>query len=282
MNALFPILAAILQAGSFTLDKVVLSLRQVSYRAYVAASFPLFFAVNAAIFLVFRPSFPSEAFVGRLGWLLALSVVFTILTNFIFYRALDDDGLGELQTIGLIEKVPIIIFASILFADERKFSLIVLALVAALAVVWSHWERHHFQVAKNTLPFVVWILIAAPVGAAISKELVRVWNPISLELVRSAATAAIFWWIFSAARQQLSHKALWFLIATNVLSAVAWILFLFSYQRSGIVYTVLLFSLQPLLVYAAALLVLKERFQPKKFVAFLVVLGSIAAAQFMR
>ncbi|MBI2625601.1 EamA family transporter, partial [Candidatus Parcubacteria bacterium] len=118
--------------------------------------------------------------------------------------------------------------------------------------------------------------------AAISKELVRVWNPISLELVRSAATAAIFWWIFSAARQQLSHKALWFLIATNVLSAVAWILFLFSYQRSGIVYTVLLFSLQPLLVYAAALLVLKERFQPKKFVAFLVVLGSIAAAQFMR
>ena len=48
-----------------------------------------------------------------------------------------------------------------------------------------------------------------------------------------------------------------------------------------LVYTMLIFSLQPLLVYFASLFFLKEPFHWKKFVAFIVVLASIAAAQIM-
>lgn len=281
MNALFPILAAILQAGSFTLDKVVLGARRVNYRAYVAVSFPFIFLITLVVYFVASPPLSWAFFAGRLGWLFAVLVVLTILSNFIFYRALDDDGLAEVETIGLLDRIPVVLVAGLFFADERRLALIVPALAAAAAVAWSHWGGR-LRFAPNTWPLLVWTVLAAPIGAAVSKELLTAWNPISLGLVRSAVVAAVFVPLYRRSAAQLSPRVLGLLVATNILTTVAWILYYFSYQRSGIVYTVLLFSLQPLLVYAAALLVLKERFQPKKLVAFLVVLASIAAAQFMR
>ncbi|MBI3305252.1 EamA family transporter [Candidatus Parcubacteria bacterium] len=281
MNALFPILAAVLQAGSFTLDKVVLGVRHVSHRTYVVVSFPFIFLTALAIYFVVQPPLSWALLGGRLGWLLFASVVLTVLSNFIFYRALEDDRLTEIETIGLLDRIPVILAAGVLFVDERQFALMVPALVAAATVAWSHWEGR-LRLASNTWPLLFWTLLAAPIGAAVSKQLLTVWNPISLELVRSAVVAAIFVPLYRRSAAQLPGKAIWLLVATNILTSIAWIFYYFSYQRSGIVYTVLLFSLQPLLVYAAALLVLKERFQPKKFVAFLVVLASIAAAQFMR
>jgi len=74
-------------------------------------------------------------------------------------------------------------------------------------------------------------------------------------------------------------KALPFLIITNLLTTIAWILYYFSYQISGIIYTVLIFSLQPLLVYAASLIFLKEKFHWKKFAAFMITLAAIIISQ---
>jgi EamA domain-containing membrane protein RarD len=65
---------------------------------------------------------------------------------------------------------------------------------------------------------------------------------------------------------------------TNILTSLAWILFFYSVQTSGVIYTVLIFLLQPLLVYLAAVLLLKERPTLKKTIAFAVVLAAIAVA----
>jgi len=111
MNFLFPILAAILQAGSFTLDKVILSIRRVTFKTYVGISFPLIFVITLVIFLIFRPPLSLELFYGNLWWLILLSVAVTIINNLFFYRALDGDKLSEIQTLELLEDVPTVIFA---------------------------------------------------------------------------------------------------------------------------------------------------------------------------
>ena len=196
MNFLFPILAAILQAGSFTLDKVVLSIKRVNFKTYTGVSFPLIFFITLGIFFIFRPPLSFNLLVGNLGWLLFFSIVITIITNLIFYRALDADKLGEIQTLDLLRNIPIIVFSSIIFADERNFAVIIPALVASVAIIWSHWEKHCFKIAKHTLTFLVWSLFAAVAGAFISKVLLTSWNPISLELVRSGAVALILGSLF--------------------------------------------------------------------------------------
>lgn len=279
MNFLFPVLAAILQAGSFTLDKVVLSIRRVNFKTYTGVSFPLIFLITLVIFFIFRPPLSFDLLAGNLWWLLSISIGITLVTNLVFYRALDDDKLGEIQTLDLLRAIPIVIFAGIIFTDERNFFVIIPALVASTAVIWSHWENHHFKIAKHTLPFLIWSLSVAPIGASILKVLLETWNPISLELVRSGVIALILGPLFLKYAKKVRFKAFSLLLVTNILTSVAWILFYFSYQRSGIVYTILVFSLQPLLVYFASVFFLKESLHWKKAITFAIVLASIGIAQ---
>lgn len=282
MDFLLPLWAALLQAGSFTLDKFILSVRRVSAPTYVGISFPFGFLVLLAIFLIFHPPLPASHFSGNLLLLLLASIGMLIGSNIIFYRALKSDLLGEIQIIDLSRNIPIIIFSSIIFADERNFGVLIPALIASLVIMWSHWEKHHFIIARKTVPFLIWSLAAEPIRAVVSKMLLVHWNPISLELVRAAGMTLVFAPFFLTHIRRISTKNMLFMFLTAILTSVAWVLFYFSFQRSGIVYTILLFSLQPLLTYLASLFLLKERVQWKKAVAFVVVLLAITAAQIMR
>lgn len=277
----FPIIAAVLQTISFTLDKVILSLRRVDFKTYAGVSFPLSFGVNLLLFFIFRPLIPSGWSSGYYGWLLFASLAIGFLTNILFYRALDHDKLGEIETLSLLNAFPVIVVSGILFTDERNFAILIPALVASVIIVWSHWERHHIAIAKSTVPFFVWSLMVAPVSAVISKELLIVWNPIALEMVRTGALAALFIFLFRDNIAKISGKALWLLIATNILTTVAWVLFYFGYQQLGIVHTLLLFSLQPFLVYLSSIFILKERPSWKRSFAFIIVLCSIGAAEWL-
>ena len=281
MSFLFPLAAALLQTVSFTLDKIVLSVKRVDFRAYTGVSFPLSFAVNVTLFFLFRPLLPHDWSSGYYGLLLVSAIGIGFLTNILFYRALDHDKLGEIETLGLLNTVPVIIVTGILFADERNFAVLIPALVASVAVVWSHWERHHIQIARDTWPYLCWALVIAPVSAAISKELLTVWNPIALEMVRTGALAAMFLFIFRDAIIKVPAHAIRLLLVTNILTTVAWVLFFFGYQRLGIVHTLLIFSLQPFLVYMSSIFVLKERPALKRVVGFVIVLVSIGIAELM-
>ncbi len=281
MGFLFPVAAAVLQAVSFTLDKFILSLKRVDFRMYTGVSFPLSFLVNMALFFLFRPLIPQVGFSGYYGWLLLGSIAIGFLMNILFYRALDHDKLGEIQTLSLLNAVPIIVVSSIIFTDERNFAIIIPALVATVAIIWSHWERHHIKIARDTLPYLISSLAIAPVSAAISKELLLVWNPIALEMVRTGALAALFLFVFGNAIAKISGRALRLLVVTNILTTIAWVFFYFGYQRLGIVHTLLLFSLQPFLVYLSSILILRERPSWKRSAAFVIVLISIGAAEWL-
>ncbi|MEI7890446.1 MAG: EamA family transporter [bacterium] len=282
MSFLIPFFAAFLQAGSLTLDKVVLSMKHVTYKTYNAISFPFMFLITLIIFAIFRPPLMPIVFSGGLLLLFVGSIFITISSNLILYRALDGDNLGEIQTMQLLQSLPIILFASLVFSDERNFYVLAPAVIATLAVAWSHFEKHHFIIRKKTLTFLTWSLIAAPVGTVIIKILLESWNPIAMQLFRSGVIVCILMPFFFRKNLKCSLKVFSFLMLTNILTTVAWILYYFSYQRFGIAYTVLIFSMQPLLVYFASILFLKERPQFKKIVAFVIVLVSIGVAQFLK
>jgi uncharacterized membrane protein len=274
-----PVLAALLQAGSFVLDKAIISFRRVTYQAYVGASFPLTFAATLLIFSIVRPSLDLGALDERLLVYLVLSVTILIGTNLLFYRALASDRLSELETLGLLREVPVILLSGAIFADERNPLVIVCALLAAGTIAWAHYEKGHIRISKTTLVFVLWMLGVSAWGPLLSKELLRVWDPVSLELVRSGILAAILGAGATRRVLRLSPKNFALIALTNVISTAAWILYYSSYQVFGVVYTVLIFSLRPLLVYLGAVFLLRERVVLKKIVAFFIVLALIGLAQ---
>lgn len=279
MEFLFPVLAAVLQAGSLTLDKVALSFRKVNYKKYIAVSFPLLFIVNLVIFLIFRSPLNWNLFSGDLFFYLVASILLIAGTNILFYRALDADYLFEIETVALFRDIPIVLFASIAFKNERNYVIICAALAASIIMIWSHWEKGFFRIGKKTIPFFIWTFIAAPLGAILSKNLLMVWHPVSLELVRNGLIAAILTPLFWRSSKKVSGSLLFLLIITNIFTSLAWILYYFSFKLSGIIYTDLLFSIQPLLVYFSAVFFLKEPLKKKKFTAFVLIILILAAVQ---
>ncbi len=279
MGFLFPVGAAILQAGSFIVDKITLSVKRMNYKKYAAISFPLIFFFTLIIFLYFRPPLRVDLLQGKYLLLLLLTIIVMIITNILFYRALKTDLLSEMEPLSLLSNIPLILFTSFFFADERNILIIIMAIITVVAVVWSHWERHHLSIAKKTWPYLIWSLLIAPFTGIISKILLEQWNPISLGLVRDGILALVFIFLFAKDIKYLPRKAIPLLLLTNLLTTIAWILYFFSYQTNGIISTVLIFSLQPLLVYFASVIFLKEKFHKKKFIAFLIILGAITAAQ---
>lgn len=279
MSLVFPIAAAILQAASSTIDKITLSIKKVNFKTYNGISFPLIFIFTLIIFFIFKAPLNANLFAGKYLWLLAISIILTIGTNLLFYRALKSDLLSEMQTISLLQQIPLILFAGFLFIEERNFLIISLALLAAVSVIWSHWENHHFKISKKTFPFLLWAITLAPLNGILSKILLEIWNPISLELIRNGVIALIFIPLFYKNIKKVPKKAIPLLLLTNFLTTIAWILYFFSYQKLGIIYTILIFSLQPLLVYFASISLLKEKINWKKLTAFIIIIISIITAQ---
>ncbi len=280
MSLIFPIGASILQAVSFTLDKVILSVKKVNYKTYIGISFPLIFLFTLIIFFIFKPPLTLDLFAGKYLWLILISILLLIGSNIIFYRALKSDLLSEMQTLSLLREIPLIIFAAVIFSDERNLLIIALALIATTSIIWSHWENGHFKIKKKTFPFLLWTITIAPFIGIISKILLEIWNPISLGLIRDGAIALILVPLFFKNIKSVSKKTFSFLLLTNLITTIAWILYFFSYQIIGIVQTVLIFSLQPFLVYFTSIFFLKEKFHRKKFIAFIIILVAIIISQF--
>ena len=275
----FPIAAAVLQAVSFTLDKVILSIKKVTYKTYNGISFPLIFLFTLIIFFIIRPEINPAMFDKKYILLIVASATIGIVTNIFFYRALKSDLLSEMEVVSLIGGVPLIVFASLFFADERNYLVVLLALFSVVALVWSHWEKHHFHIAKKTWPFLIWALAVSPFRGVISKSLLLTWSPIMIQLVLDGLIAIVFLPIYFKDAKKVPAKAIGFLLLTNLLTTVAWILYLYSYQLSGIVYTVLIFTLQPLIVYFTSVFFLKEKVHAKKAIAFLLIVAAIGIAQ---
>jgi drug/metabolite transporter (DMT)-like permease len=281
MGYLLPLAAAVLQAASLTVDKTVLSLRHVSYKVYTGVSFPLLVVIDFVVLVIVRPVFDSAVLVNHNLLFLLLSAAIAIGTNLFYYRALKEDSLGEIQTWTLLAAFPTIMLASAVFADERRPAIVIAALVAGAAVAWSHWRKHHFRIAKKTVPFLFWALAVYPLGSLLNKELLAVWNPVGLEFVRDVAIAVVLGPLFYRQSSKVPGKAFRLLVVTNLLSAAAFIIQGYSVQRSGIIFTGLVYSLQPLIVYFSSILIFKDRFDPRKALAFGVVVAAILAVRLL-
>lgn len=282
MTILYPILAAILQSGSMTFDKIILSMKKMNYKNYIGVSFPLIFIFTLIIFLIFKPKFNPDFFQLKYYLLIISLIIIILITNILYYKALKKDLLSEMETLTLLKGIPLILFAAIIFPNERNPIIIIFSIIAVGSIIWSHWEHHHFKISKDTLPFLLWILTIGAFTGVLYKWILDVMNPITLQLITDGVIVLIITPLYFKDIKTISKKALPLIILTSLLTSIAWILYYFSYQISGIIYTVLIFSLQPVLVYFISLIFLKEKFNYKKFTAFIIILIVIILSQVIK
>ncbi|MEK7660220.1 MAG: EamA family transporter [Patescibacteria group bacterium] len=279
---MFAFIAAVLQATSTIIDKAFFNASHKGYQTYVAISFPLVALFSGFAFFWFDIPFHFGTFVEVSGVLFLVSVLITFGGNMFYYRAMAVDAVYEVQLIGLLHNFPVIILSSLLFTGERHMTTIIAATIAVLAVIWSHIDSSQIRLEPKTKQFLLYEMAVSPFGVVAAKVLLETIHPIAFEFLRTFALAILVAPLFISYIAPVSTKGVLLLISTNIITTIAWILYFYSIQQLGILSSVLIFSIQPLLVYMGSALLLKERFEWKKAVALVVVICAISINELFR
>lgn len=278
IQALITFLAAISQAGSSTIDKYIVSKQKINYKVYLVVSFFLI-SVLSLPFFIFFGSIKPEATQPFWLLLLIIGVIITTAINIVYYSVLRHEKLSEIEPILLLAPLFTVILTSILLKDERNFLIIILAIISSLSLLWAHIRKEHFSFHKFLIPLLILSIIVSPINAIISKKLLTVYDPFSFEFIRTSLALFVMFLILHPSFKSMKKKSPKYLLYTNILTTIAGVIVYFSYIHIGIIRTVLIMNLMPMLVYVFAWLFLKEKIYWKNVVAMLIILVCVTLAQ---
>ncbi len=276
---ILPILAAVSRATEIIVDKEVLSRQKLNFKTYLLGGFTFVLLIATVIGLTWGKVSPDFF---KLPYLLAfLGIIATAVGwNSIFYRAIQKEKLSDAEPIILATPLMVILISAIFIPEERKWSYIVLALIASLSVIASRFQRKHLHFNIYSLALIGYAILFG-FEALFVKVVLANCNPFALYPLRVLFVMTILAAIFRPSFKGLSHKNWISLFVIGFIANAYHLLLYFSYAKYGISVTALFTVLEPILVYLASLMLFKEKFQLRNIIAAAIVLFCVIYAQFI-
>jgi len=272
---IIPLIASIAGAANQVYSKISLSKDKIDYKVFTVLSFLIIFCILliASPFFFEMPMFTLEI----VPYFIALIVVGGTWNLLSFY-GMSHDKLSEYEP--LISTAPLfsVILAVLVYSEERNLKLIVFSIIAGLALIWNHVEKKHLVFNKYSLAILASSLLIA-IENIILKKLLTVFDPINLYFYRVTVILIILFIIFRPNPKQLAHKKLNHTIVANMLITIQAIFIFWSFAAYGIIKTVLILNLIPVVVYIASVFILKEKMSKKNIITAAVVLLCVIAVQ---
>ncbi len=271
-----PFLAALANSAGLVIDKIALSKRNIPLRSYVPFLFLYLFFFSAL----------ATPFLGQVNWQLLLApqfiflflvlIVLAITWNIFYYESLRKEQLYEFETILMFTPLVIIVLSWIFFPETWNIRIGTTALIAALALVWSHWDKHHLRLSHYSMNLIVAIVLMA-IEEIIATELLRdgVFSPVSLYALRTFILFSFFFAYYRPNVTKVSRANLNLISLSGLLGMLFMVLKYYGYQKLGIPYTALITLASPMAVYMASATVMHERMRVKVLIAALIVAVAI-------
>ena len=144
-----PVLGAIALAGGTILERIVLRKKKVGVNLYQTASF-LAIVIFLLPLIYFFWKMDPGAMEPKNIVIFFLVIFFSIIANLLVFYSLKWEKVGNLEPARILEPLFVILLAIIFsfFAEnlyERNLKIIIPALIASLALIFSHIKRHHLQ-----------------------------------------------------------------------------------------------------------------------------------------
>ena len=197
-------------ASGTILEKIVLRKKKIDIKLYQVAGF-------LAIVLVMVPFIYFFWKLDPLAWelknifIFSLVVFFSIIANLLVFYSLKWEKLSNLEPARILEPLFVILLAVIFsfFVSnlyERNLNILIPALIAALALIFSHIKRDHLRFNKY--------FIAATIGSfffaaelVISRLILDLYSPLSFYFLRSSAILLFSFLLFRPSLKKLDTKA---------------------------------------------------------------------------
>lgn len=276
-----PVLGAIALAGGTILERIVLRKKKVGVNLYQTASF-LAIVIFLLPLIYFFWKMDPGAMEPKNIVIFFLVIFFSIIANLLVFYSLKWEKVGNLEPARILEPLFVILLAIIFsfFAEnlyERNLKIIIPALIASLALIFSHIKRHHLQFSPYFVAAIIGSFFFA-LELVTSRLILDFYSPVTFYFLRSSSIFLLSLLIFRPDFKKLDTKVRWQIFATGFIWTVYRIVVYYGYLNVGVIFTTLLLMLGPIFIYALAYFVLKEKISWRNLIAAIVIVGSIAYA----
>ena len=279
---LYPIIGAAALATGTILEKFILKKKKINITLYQTAGF-LAIVLSMLPFIYFYWKIDPSALLTKNLIIFGLVIIISIIANLLVFYSMKWEKISNLEPARVLEPLFTIILALIfgIFISSElyksKLNIFIPALIAALALIFSHIKKHHLTFNKY--------FIAAVIGSfffslelVISRLILDFYSPITFYFLRSLAIFLISLIIFRPNLKPLDKKTSGMIFLTGAIWTVFRIIMYYGYIKIGIVFTTLLIMLSPILIYIFAYKFLKEKLDWRNILASLVIVGCVIYA----
>jgi len=268
---------AISEGAGTILEKKVLRKKKINFKDYQVFSF-LSIAIVMIPLLFFFWNINSDAFQLKNILILAFVVLSSIIANLFVFYAMKWEKITEIEPMRLFQPLFVIILALLIYPSERtNHQIIIAALVASLALIFSHIKKHHIQFNKYMISALLGSLFFA-LELVASNSILQYYSPISFYFIRCSFIFLISFAIFKSKPGSIDKKTWIYVVGIAMIWVFYRILLYFGYVHYGVIFTTLLFILSAVFIYLFAMIFLKEKPTWRNLIAALIILACVGYA----
>jgi len=279
MMIYIPILGALALATLTLMEKLILRKKKVDTKTFITASF-LATIIAMLPFIYFFWKLDSQALALKNLFIFALIIISSIIANLFLFFAIKWEKITNIEPAIILEPLFTILlallfsffFGTVLF--DRNFKIIIPAIIAALALVFSHIKRHHIEFNKYFLAAIAGSFFFA-LELVLSRLILNYYTPISFYFFRCLAIFIIALLFFKPKFSILDTKVRWEIFAIGALWVIYRVMVYYGYIKLGVIFTTLMLLLGPVFVYAFAKIFLKEKLDKRNIFAAIVIIACV-------
>jgi drug/metabolite transporter (DMT)-like permease len=281
-----PILGALLEATGMILEKKVMKKKSMNYKNYtVYGFFAIVVAMIPFLFFFWRVS-PEALQLNNLLVMLGVILSAFFANLFIFY-SLKRESLCELEPIRLMQPLFTILFAFILsfffaaYSDEKNTSILILALIASITLIVTHFKKDHLNFDKYILAALAGSILFA-VELVLSKIILPYYSSWSFYFLRCLFILMIAAAVFRPSFKKVDKQTHYFAWIIGFIWIFYRIILYWGYESFGIIFTTILLILTPVFIFIFARIFLKEKINFKQMVSAIIILLCVATAVLLK
>ncbi len=277
-----PFLGALALGAGTILQKTILKRKKIDTKFFLIAEFVTICLVMLPFIFFFWKLEPQALTVTNI-FIFFLVVLFSIIANLFVYYSMKWEKVTKLEPAKILEPLFVIILAIIFgffFGEElfeRNTKVIIPALLAGVALVFSHIKKHHLTFNKYFIAAIFGSLFFA-LELVLSRLILDFYSPISFYFLRSLFVLVISYVIFMPHLMKLNKKVEREIFALGAIWVLFRVLVYYGYIHLGVIFTTLMIMLGPIFIYLFAWKFLKEKLDWRNIVAAVIIIGSVLYA----
>ena len=274
----FPIIGAIALASITILERTVLRKRKINTRFFLSAAF-LSSVIVMLPLLYFFWGISSEAFQLKNILIFLIVITLSLFANLSVFFAFKWEKVSKLEPALIMEPLFTVLLAfvfSFFVAGlyERDPQIIIPAIIAGGALIFSNIKKHHISINKYFLAAILGSFLYAS-ELIVTRLILDYYTPISFYFIRCSAIFLLSLFIFKPYISKLSSRVKWEIFIIGFLWVVFRVIVYYGYLALGVVFTTLLIMLGPVFVYLFARIFLKEKLELRNIIASIIIIACV-------